>query len=339
MTEHSSELSQHSCEEVSSQKMVDRNLSSYCFPILKSLLGLGIIVFIFSNIPLSQVIATFQNLTLSWVLFLVLISIVLVYVSVLKWQILLSTQGIRERISHLYGLYLAGYFFNLVFPSFIGGDALRSWHLGRNQGQRKTAVATFLERYSGLFSMLMLGVVFVFCTDTMRQSEKITVVLLFLGFVIGTVVLYSKALVRGLTLIPKVGSVVAKQGALFQEALRVSTSCPRDVLVVIGLSFLFHMLAVVNVLACAHSIGWTQAPVAELFIVVPVILIISALPVTPQALGIQEGAFIYYLCLLGATPAEALGVALIIRAKAYLLGILGGLYLLLSARQIHKQVA
>ena len=298
---------------------------------LKTVCGVAIIGFIFSYIPISQVVAVFKNLTLEWIAYLLFISIVLIYVSVLKWKVLLKTQGVEERTSHLYGLYLAGYFFNLLFPSFIGGDAARSWHLGRGQGQRRTAVATFLERYSGLFTMLMLGMVFSFITDKVQTPERLTILVLFLGFVGCTALLYSKSVVSGVALLPKIGAAVAKQGALFQEALRVSTSCPRKISIVVALSFAFHALAVVNVLACAHAVGWTNAPVGELFIVVPIILIVSALPVTPQALGVQEGAFVYYLTLLGALPAEAMGVALLIRAKAYVLAALGGLYLLLCS--------
>jgi uncharacterized protein (TIRG00374 family) len=180
--------------------------------------------------------------------------------------------------------------------------------------------------------MLMLGMVFSFITDRVQTPERLTILLLFLGFVGCTALLYSKSVVSGVGLLPKIGAVVARQGALFQEALRVSTSCPRKISVVVALSFAFHALAVVNVLACAHAVGWTNAPVGELFIVVPIILIISALPVTPQALGVQEGAFVYYLTLLGALPAEAMGVALLIRAKAYVLAALGGLYLLLCSQ-------
>lgn len=310
------------------QPRSEEKLRSFPLTFFKTACGIAIIVFIFSYIPISQVVAVFKNLTLEWVAYLLFISVVLIYASVLKWKLLLKTQGVEERTSHLYGLYLAGYFFNLLFPSFIGGDAARSWHLGRAQGQRRTAVATFLERYSGLFTMLMLGMVFSFITDKVQTPERVTILLLFLGFVGCTALLYSKSLVSGVALLPRIGVVVGKQGALFQEALRVSTSCPRKISIVVALSFVFHALAVVNVLACAHAVGWTHAPVGELFIVVPIILIISALPVTPQALGVQEGAFVYYLTLLGALPAEAMGVALLIRAKAYVLAALGGLYLL-----------
>lgn len=230
-----------------------------------------------------------------------------------------------------------GYFFNLLFPSFVGGDAARSWYLGKNHGQREAAVATFLERYSGLFAMLSLSVIFMWFSPVITADVRITVLLIFVLFVGGSAFLLSQLAVQALSAIPMVGKKVAKQAMLFQGAVRLSSQSPRTVLFVFGYSFLFHCIAVVNVLACALAVGWLHVPVVELFVVLPVILLISALPITPQGIGVQEGAFVYYLTLLGAGSAEALGIALIIRAKAYLLALFGGAWWFIEGRRMPAQ--
>jgi uncharacterized protein (TIRG00374 family) len=92
------------------------------------------------------------------------------------------------------------------------------------------------------------------------------------------------------------------------------------------LSFLFHTLTVVNTLICAYAVGWNTAPVGDLFVVLPLILLVGALPVAPGGLGLQEGAFVFFLTGIGATPAHALGIGLILRAKSYLLALIGWLF-------------
>ena len=88
---------------------------------------------------------------------------------------------------------------------------------------------------------------------------------------------------------------------------------------------MYHTVTVVNTLAAAAAVGWSQPPVAELFVVLPLILLVGALPLTPNGLGIQEGAFFFFLCAVGASPAQALGVALVLRAKSYVLALFGWL--------------
>jgi uncharacterized protein (TIRG00374 family) len=90
------------------------------------------------------------------------------------------------------------------------------------------------------------------------------------------------------------------------------------------ISLMFHVLTVVNTAAVANAIGWTAVPWASLLIVVPLILIVGAVPVSPQGLGIQEGAFVFFLSSVGATSDQALAIALVLRVKSYLLAVLGG---------------
>jgi uncharacterized protein (TIRG00374 family) len=107
------------------------------------------------------------------------------------------------------------------------------------------------------------------------------------------------------------------------EALRWGLS-DRSLLVKVGLlSFLFHILTVVNTVAVASAVGWTTAPWADLFVVVPLILLVGAVPISPQGLGLQEGAFVFFLHSVGASTGEALAIALVLRAKSYVLALFG----------------
>jgi uncharacterized membrane protein YbhN (UPF0104 family) len=93
----------------------------------------------------------------------------------------------------------------------------------------------------------------------------------------------------------------------------------------LGLSVVFHLLTVVNTAAVGMAVGWIDIPLEGLLVVVPLILLVGAIPISPQGLGIQEGAFMFFLHSLGATSAQALAIALVLRAKSYVLALLGGL--------------
>ena len=125
--------------------------------------------------------------------------------------------------------------------------------------------------------------------------------------------------------IPVVGPKVYSHGKLLHESLLCIWSQKGVIGEALLLSMVFHTITVVNVLASGWAVGWIDAPIFELFVVLPVILIVSAVPVTPQAIGFQEGVFVFYLTQLGATLEQALGVALIVRAKSYILAGLGSI--------------
>ncbi len=59
------------------------------------------------------------------------------------------------------------------------------------------------------------------------------------------------------------------------------------------------------------------------FVVLPIVLLIGAVPITPNGLGLQEGAYFFFLQQLGATPDQAVAISLALRAKAYLLAVIG----------------
>ncbi len=262
---------------------------------------------------------------LSWGTFslLMLISVLLVYLSSLKWSYFLSSYGVRASVVSLFNVYLVGYFVNLVFPSTLGGDALRSWYVGKKSNQHNAFASTLLERYTGFTAMVAMGVVGAWITTLVSDMVRYAVVLLALAVVGATVLSLYQGTSRILRKIPVVRNVASHFEKL-QQALVLASKQPSLLCKGYLVSFFYHTCTIANTVAAAWAVGWWDPPVAELFIVVPLALIVGALPITPSGLGVQEGAFYLLLTQVGATPAQALGVALVLRLKTYLLAIVGG---------------
>ncbi len=263
-----------------------------------------------------------SHLTWFWVGYLVLIGIALIYVSAIKWQCFLEAQGASVPALRLFNLYLVGYFVNTLLPSFVGGDVTRSYYLGRNVGQYEAFTATILERYTGIVAMVSLGVICAFIAPNVTWEIQAAVCVIAIGVAAATIIALSPWLLTIIRRFP-FGAKVAAPLQKVQQGLRFAAGRPGLMIKTMLLSYLFHSLTVVNTVAAAHAMGWTDVPVVELFTVLPLALLVGALPLTPSGLGLQEGAFFYFLHVLGATKEQALAVPLVFRAKAYLLGILG----------------
>lgn len=268
---------------------------------------------------------------------LAILSVLLISVSVVKWRAFLRRLNIDASFWRLGRLYLVGYFINIFTPSFIGGDVVRSLYVGPGVDRAHAVSATFLERYTGIVAMLLMALSAVFVSDAVTSQIRMIVVLIVVSAVIGTAMVFSGMINRiaaKFRLPTKALDVIDR----VHEGLVWGLSDRPLLLRALGLSIVFHLLTVVNTAAVGAAVGWASIPWQGLLVVVPLILLVGAIPISPQGLGIQEGAFMFFLHSLGATSGQALAIALVLRAKSYLLALIGGL-LWFGVRDTHKKGA
>ena len=60
-------------------------------------------------------------------------------VSALRWQMLSSALGFRRSVWQYAGFYFIGMYFNLLLPTSVGGDVVRTWYLDGRSGRRLAA--------------------------------------------------------------------------------------------------------------------------------------------------------------------------------------------------------
>jgi uncharacterized protein (TIRG00374 family) len=301
----------------------------------KVLFSALIVSFLFLIVDFSELVAALSSLTIPIVLLLLLISIVLIYLSCIKWQYFVEAFGQRISIFRLFAYYLIGYFVNLFVPSYLGGDLARSFYVGKKIGQHKAFAATILERYMGLVAMLVLALFFMWFVDLVAIEIKLVVLFFAIILMFVTFLALSPSALNGIRRLP-FGDKVFNHLQKVQESFRLARSKPTLLVKTLLLSFLFHILTVINTLAAAYAVGWNEVPVIDLFIVLPLILLIGSLPLAPSGLGLQEGAFVFFLVGIGASPAEAFGVAIVLRAKHLLLSLTGGALLLIPSLRPEK---
>jgi glycosyltransferase 2 family protein len=302
--------------------------------VLLALLILGSLIY---HVNVHDLVLALCQLTLGTFTLLALWAVILIYVSALKWSYFLRALGTRMPVLQLFNLYLVGYFVNLILPSFIGGDAIRSWYAGKQTGQHAALTATILERYTGLSAMVILAVVFMWFVEFVTWQIKLVVVFVALGLALATVLALSPTLIAQLERLPK-AATLTKHLRKIQDGFHTARRDNMLLAKAFVLSFAYHTFTIGNTVAAAWAVGWWDPPVQDLFVVVPLILLVGAVPITPGGLGIQEGAFYYFLYQLGATPAQAMGVAVVLRAKGYILALLGGLVWLRLRRKPMEQV-
>jgi len=258
-----------------------------------------------------------------------MISPVLIFVSIVKWQVLLKAKTISVPLFRLFGLYLIGYFFNYLLPSNVGGDVIRGAKLGNDTGKmEETLASVFFERMTG-FTTLLVFAFLVLSFNFRSLGDPLILGALGLTFVGYLGVLWMAFDPHPLAIcnsIPKVQflSKLAQKIQRLQAAIRSYRDNSEVWLPVAVLSVMFYLLAIVNVYLGCLAFG-VQVSLTALTKAVPFIMVISMIPISLGGVGLQEWSYFTVFEHVGIPSPLGISVALLMRAKGILLGSVGGL--------------
>lgn len=127
--------------------------------------GFILITLIYLNIDANKVINIINNGNFYLMLIGLLLAVMANICSSLRWCIIANTFGYKNLTNkNAVKLYFHGVMLNSIFPGgFIGGDAWRIMNLKKLQPDKKIITGTvtiFVDRISGLWSLLILSVIF-----------------------------------------------------------------------------------------------------------------------------------------------------------------------------------
>lgn len=263
----------------------------------KILVSSGLLYFVISKTGADKVISTLKGINPLAFLLAVSIYIFAIYISSLRWRLLLHEEfGLRK----LFSLYFIGSFFNHLLPGIIGGDAVKAYYLYKDTGKGGPAIASvFMDRYIGFTALMFVGLsAFPFGLRYFRGSYIEWILpLMVLLFLLGSFIIF------GL----KAGKRVRFLSGLYDYFSLYKGKKP----VLLKTFFLSLIVQVVIVFAVyVLSLGLkTEVPLLPLFIFVPIISTISSIPISISGLGVREASFVLLFGSLGIQPAEATAVS------------------------------
>lgn len=239
------------------------------------------------------------------------ISLFLVHV---RWVLFLRTQGFPNRIVNTMPLTLIGTFFNFALPGSIGGDVVKAYYLSQHHPEQKLrAVSTILvDRLMGLYAMMLMAVVAILYSSAILVrnptlgSLALAVVLVFLAANLAIIIALSRrirshTLTEALFLRLPAGKILLR---VYDALQNYRHQLPR-----LFLGLLFSVIAqtmvVLLILYVGHVLNETAIPVASYFLLVPLGLIATSLPISPAGIGVGQVAFLALFTLHAGHNTEA----------------------------------
>jgi uncharacterized protein (TIRG00374 family) len=256
------------------------------------------------------------------------------FLGVIRWNWLMKAHGIHLPISRTLQLTFIGNFFNIALPGAVSGDFIKAFYVGKEaNGQNAKAFGSILfDRVAGLSALVVLSAVaFLVEIASMTDSAFLKAVQVFLSTAAVAVILFYAYLflVREnhdplLRLFKFLESKSSKLGlfARIYESLRHYHSHRVTVLKVLGISVIVHLIVGWSFLQFAYALGDTQLQLLPLYVIVPLGLLVIAVPVLPAGLGTGHAAFLYLFGLLGSQ--RGADVFSIYALATIILGAVGG---------------
>jgi glycosyltransferase 2 family protein len=290
----------------------------------------ALLYLVFRKVGIAELFETLRGANVYWVMASISIAPLTILVSILKWQILLRSQGIHVTLPRLFALYIVGRFFNNFLPSTVGGDLVRGYELGNYTNDGAAAMASvFMERFTGFVVLIGMAVISFLTQRWLINQTELTIAM---GLAIAglLILLWLMLDTRPLSLIrrwlnfPLAHKYIPKLEK-FHRSLNAYRDHKRALAWAIVFSFAFMALAILNVYASARAF---HQPVSfvQIAIIVPVILVVAMLPLTFNGLGLQEWAYVLLFTWIGLPATVGLSTIILIRGKDLVTASLGGLF-------------
>lgn len=249
--------------------------------------------------------------------------------NILKWQWVNRLQGVSIPWAPLSSAYLVGMFFNTFLPSSFGGDAVRAYKLARYSGEAGQSVGSVvIDRFLALHSLLVVSAVAMLFSPEMRGVVSGQALLAALGA--GTLPFAMPWLLAR----PRFEPLRRRFGWLGRmvEVLSIP-EVPRRVLVIwalaVGTQYLNAVMHYFLILAIGQTVS---LPYVLAF--VPVMVLLSSLPLSVNGLGIREGALVLFLGKVGISAPEALAVGVLSLGMLLLVGACGAVVYLVEGAPV-----
>lgn len=262
-----------------------------------------------------------------------------------QWGWILRTAGLRTRGLELGRLYFVGMFFNNFLLGNVGGDAVKVVDLGRREGDTvKVFCGTVLDRLLGLSALTVLALI-AFAAAAAADLTLPPVLPLMLALVVWTGSLavllsgrVSSLLSRLLARLP--WPALRRRFDQLVREFRLYRRRPAWLSRVFLLALGVQALRVATHVVVAYGLGLRLGgdQVLQLFVLVPLLGILIALPISLNGLGLREvaAADLFMAAGVVAVDAQAVAVEFLAYLVQVLVSLVGGVLFLTGPARANR---
>jgi len=294
------------------------------FAAIKVAVTLLLFFYIFRKVDFQQFGATLRNARLDILTGGFLLLWTAHFICIFRWRMLMKPLMPVPSVANLFGIYCIGIFFNLTFPTVVGGDVVKMYYAGRpSKSYAQSFASTFLDRDAGMLAMMIIACIAICIHPVKVPGIPVSLVIwgVFSLFILGNVALFTprlhRLLTRGLHSLHL--AKIAHKVDHISSAFQTMGKHPSALLWSLAISLVNQTLVI--------CVNWIMAlglqldvSFAYFLIFIPVITLISMIPISLNGMGLREYSFMSLFGAIGVSPASCIA-----------LGVLSSIVLILSA--------
>ncbi len=265
------------------------------------------------------------------------------FLGIVRWGIILDVQGMRLRPGRLASIYFIGHFFNSFMFGSTGGDVVKAWYIAQETRKKKAAavMSVLVDRVVGLYGLFCISL-FVMITN-LRFFLDHPITWGPAAFVVGILVV-GTVLIVGLMQrdwFRRIGWMRSLYHRLpgreligrLYDAFEIYRHYPRHILVAVLLSIAVQMSIILEIVFLARGFD-SPVSVREAMSLVPLIMCVSAIPITPGGWGVREHFAVSLFPTVGVEGNAAFGVSVLFGVITLAWSLIGGIPYVLHRSEI-----
>jgi uncharacterized protein (TIRG00374 family) len=298
-------------------------------PFIKIAITALLFYYIFKNVDFEIFGATLRNASPGILIAAFLILWLGHYICIFRWRLLMKPLMPVHSLNRLFGIYCIGIFFNLTFPTIIGGDVVKIYYVGKHSDSYSQSFAsTFLDRDIGMLAMLVIALFGIILYPVSVPGIPVSLVIwgVFALFVLGNLCLFTPRFHRILKQLLnrlRMGRIEKKADRV-TGAFQIIGKHKSVLLSSLLISFVNQFLYISSVWVTALGLR-LEIPFYYFLVFVPVITLISMIPVSLNGMGLREYAFMSLFGAIGIHPDSCIALGLLTSILIILSGIPGGI--------------
>ncbi len=314
------------------------------FALAKIAITVLLFVYIFRKIDFQQFGATLRNAQFDFLIAGFLILWLGHYICIYRWRLLMRPLMPVPSLANLFGIYCIGLFFNLTFPTVVGGDVVKMYYAGKpSKSYAQSFAATFLDRDAGMFAMMIIACIAVLLYPVSIPGIPVPIIIwsVFAAFVIGNIVIFTPRCHRLLTdVLNRLHlSRMALKVDMISNAFQIMGKRPAILIGSLLISFMNQLLVISVTWIMGLGLGINVSP-SYYLIFVPVITLISMIPISINGMGLREAAFWSLFGAIGVPHASCIALGVISSIVTVLSSLPGGVvYIFFKNRSDMQQLA
>jgi uncharacterized protein (TIRG00374 family) len=291
--------------------------------ILKILVAIFLVGYLLNTVSLSEVTLRIKTIPIHSLVLAYLFICLQVVFGAFRWMFVLLAIGAKLDLLKAIKITFISLFFNQFFPASVGADIVRVWQSRRAGLDVSVALSSVvLERFGNLFTIILMALfVLPFWsrnTQVQFTLEASTAVGLSLTFLLTLLMLFDRIPVQlhHWRVVRALAALSRHARALFLHPIWAALTIASSVSGQVALAAAVFVIAV--------GLG-VDMNFVDCLVLMPPVVLISALPISVAGWGIRELAMVTALGVLNVPQDSALAVSLILGLIATAVALPGGI--------------